>query len=233
MWFSRSCIIWMLFIELVDRFGRVSVSCFTAIGTPDFLIAIGVHSNTINGLAIVIFFLQYFFLDSLDLEHQGRDLLSSLTACTSFIRIQLIGGPVVAASGTSKVREVGQAARLRGVDENVTSHCTGLRAPDNTAIRVLLDLTQVDLGDVGGGAPANALDVVTIEDVNLSLELRLCQILLQKVRQSLNTVKLPNLAIPPIERTFRAECMAGEPTNVEVILSTYSSQAPRETPLPL
>ena len=68
---------------------------------------IGVHSNTIDDIAIPVLFLQYFLLDPLDLKHQGRCLLASLAIGTLFIGIQLIGRPVVPASGAAKVGETG------------------------------------------------------------------------------------------------------------------------------
>ena len=86
----------MGFVELVDCLSRISVRFFATIGSP-MALNIGVHSNTIDDIAIPVLFLQYFLLDPLDLKHQGRCLLTSLAIGTLFIGIQLIGRPVVPA----------------------------------------------------------------------------------------------------------------------------------------
>ena len=177
------------------------------------------HSDSIGILFQILFF------EPLNFEHQSRDLLASLTTSTLFIHIQLGRRPIVATGGTTEVREASQTARFRGIDKDVTSHGARLGAPDDSAIRILFDLAQVDLGNVGGGTPADALDVIAIENVDLALELRLGQVLLQKVRQSLDAVMLPNLAIPPVERTLRAERVSGKPANIKEVLATHSSQA--------
>ena len=216
----------MSFVELVDCLSRISVCFLATIGSP-MALNIGVHSNTIDDIAIPVLFLQYFLLDPLDLKHQGRGLLAGLATGTLFICAQLFRRPVVPASGTAEVRQTSQATRLRGIDEIVTSHSAGLTAPDNTAIRVLFDLAQVDLSDVSGGTPADALDVIAVEDMDLIfavliLKILLCQVSLELIRQSLNAVMLPHLTIPPSKRAFG---ILSSITNVEVVLSTYSSQA--------
>ena len=110
---------------------------------------------------------------------------------TTLITVQFIGRPVIAANGATKVGKAGQAAGLRGVNEDVAIDRFFYILPDYVARALLaLDLLQVYGKNTGRAGPVNLGDIITVVDLDLPLVLGLGQVALQESSHIIYTIEL-------------------------------------------